>query len=413
MIRVLVVTDTDRAYQWVQEALSSEQDFELAGRARSAAEALAAFASAEPDAVVVDAAISELNMIAVTQELMLRGSGAPIVALTIEGDIEQARQLILAGARSFVTIPLRDGELAQTLRQVVELEEMRRIQTAPPGGAPGIRAGNATLLAVYSPKGGVGCTTLSTNLAVALQAVTGQAVALVDAARQFGHTGLVMNLRAPHTLSDLLPHLSGLEPDLVQSVLAEHVSGVSVLLSAPSPDKARQISPDAIRSILGVMARMFDLIVVDVPSTLDDYSLAILDMATRILLVVVPEVTAIRDAKLFLEVYKSVGYSTEKIDLVLNRISGAHGVKVGEIEAAMKRESIAQIPDDPSLIPFSLNRGVPLVYSHQRSPVGKSILQLAQRVAAGQVNAAPMPLAEPVQVNRRMPPPLRGLRRVK
>ncbi len=413
MIRVLAITDTDRAYYWVQEALANENEMELIGRASNPAEAVEALASGKPDAVVVDAAIGEMDMVAVTQDLVVRGFGAPIVALTIEGDMERARQLILAGARSFVTIPLRDGELARTLHQVVELENIRRIQSSANGSTPVSRKRDATLLAVYSPKGGVGCTMISTNLAVALQLITGQTVALVDAARQLGHVGLVMNLRAPHTLPDLLPHLAELEPDLMQRILAEHVSGVNVLLASPQPDKDRRVSPDAIRTILGVLAEMFDLIVVDVPKALDDYSLAVLEMATRVLLVVIPEVPAIRDAKIFLETYERTGYS-EKIDLVLNRSSGEHGVKLSEIETALKHKSITQIPDDPSLVPFSMNRGVPLVQSHQRSPVGKSILLLAQRVTAGQVEAVPVPAPEPVQVNRRAaPPPLRGLYHVK
>jgi len=414
MIQVLVVTDTDRAFSWVTEAVEGEEDIVVTGRANNPAETEQALKDSCPDAIVVDAAIGEIDMVSLTQDLMFKGVRAPIVALTIEGDIERARQLILAGARSFVPIPLRDGELARTLRQVVEMENIRRVQVPVNGSAAGVRRRNATCLAVYSPKGGVGCTTLSANLAVALQIVGKQKVILLDAARQLGHVGLVMNLRAPHTLPDLLPHISELDPELMRRIVVNHISGIDVLLSSPQVKKDKEISPKAIQRIIEVLTEMYDFIVVDVPKTLDEYSFSILKSAGHILTVVVPEVPAIRDTKLFLEACGQTDHLDEKIELVLNRASGDHGVKVSEIESALKHKIIAQIPEDPSLVSYALNRGVPFVQSHQRSPVGKSVLLLAQRLAGGEEKVAPVAVPNPVQVDRRDAlPPLRGLRRIK
>jgi pilus assembly protein CpaE len=247
------------------------------------------------------------------------------------------------------------------------------------------------VVAVYSPKGGVGCTTIAVNLAMALQqmADNDQKIALMDASVQFGDVGVMLNLQASRSMADLAPHIDELDRDLLDSVLSPHGSGLKVLLAPPHPEAADSLlagtsldeggGGSTLGAILDLMRKEFDTIVVDMWSRVDDVTLAVFDSASLIALVVTPTIPAIKSARMFLEIANTLKYPIEKIALVVNRVDRRMGIRIEQIEQAMIPVA-AQIPLDNQVVVAAINHGVPFVMRDPSRPVSQGILQLAEHI---------------------------------
>jgi pilus assembly protein CpaE len=245
------------------------------------------------------------------------------------------------------------------------------------------------IVAVFSPKGGVGCTTIAVNLAVALQRFDGRKVGVADASIQFGDVGVMLNMQTHRSMMDLVPHLSELDSDILNSVLAAHESGIKALLAPPHPEEAEALltatlpegtgSTSAVGLLLELMRKEFDVVVVDMWSWVDDIALTVFDAASLIVLVVMPNIPSIKSARLFLEVADRLNYSMDKIALVVNGVDRRMGIRVEQIEQAMI-PVVAQIPLDNQVVPASANHGVPFIMRDENRPVSQGIMQLVEHI---------------------------------
>ncbi len=380
-IRVLVVADATPMRQDVVDAIEQDVDLELVGTAVSAAQALAAVRDVPPDVVLLNETLGDVNTLALTEDLATRYPEVTVIAMTQEGHMDYVREAMLAGARGFVTTPLVDGELSQVLRQIRRLELNRQTRLAPVA-AENQKVVEGTIIAIYSPKGGVGKTTLTANLGVALAKQSHARVALVDNNPQFGHLGLVLNVHANYSLMDLLTRADALEPEMVEGMLASHSSGVQVLLAPGEIERADAFPPQTVTKVLAILQTMFSWIVVDTWPVLTESTLDVLETADQVFLMLVPDITCLRDTKQFLDLVESLNFPLNKFEIIVNRATEG-GLERDVIEETLRRKVAMEIPQDDPLVTHSLNKGVPLVISHKRSPVSKAIMQLAEWLTTG------------------------------
>lgn len=323
-----------------------------------------------PNVILADDDIGS-QIVSLIQELSSRVPGAVILALLGDQDMDRARQTVLAGARGFLTKPLVQSELQATLRQLLARPSYTVPQTESVGGH---------VIAFCAPKGGTGRTTVAVNTALCLRKITREPVVLVDADFSAPALDVALNLPSGHTMAQLLPRLARLDEDLVSGVLAQHASGLQVLL-APSPvDHAKPISMPNVQQILVVLRRMFPWVVVDLGLPLDETTLAFVDSADRVVMTVLPEMVGLRNTRLMLEELLSQGYPMEKVWLVVNRATIRGGVTTRDIEERLQVPVKHCVPDDQPLVTHSVNRGIPLVASHGSSAVARSIYQLTAKL---------------------------------
>ncbi len=399
-IRVLIVDDIPETRDHLTKLLGFESDIEVVGAASSGAQALQLAAELMPEVVLMDINMPDMDGIAATERLSAEVPDAAVVMMSVQGEADYLRRSMLAGAREFLVKPFSSDELTASIRQVYarEQEKQSRRAAAPvmassngtgpaaPTGGGGDRDGQ--IIAVFSPKGGVGRTTIAVNMAIAASTELGKSVLLMDGSFQFGDVGVLLNLNPKNkSIADLVPELEAGEPESLDTFVINHSAGVQVLLAPPSPEMAELITPTAVKRVLDALRRRHDLVIVDCTSWFNETTLAILDAADTVLTILSLEITSIKNMRLFLEVADQLGYEHGKVKLVLNRADSSLGIRVTDVENSIGRKVDHTIVSDGRSVVYALNRGVPFFLSNREAEVSQDILRLAQAVAGERVAA--------------------------
>src|SRR6266545_3056731 len=238
------------------------------------------------------------------------------------------------------------------------------------------RPQHGTMIAVYSPKGGTGKTTIAVNLAVVLRR-QGKSVALMDGVMQFGAVRHVMQV-PPATRSFVDLPTAGAMRTSLSEVLWEGPSGVHVLLAPPRPEEVDLIQGNDIAAAIGMLAESHDYVIVDTPSRLTEDALAILDAASLILMVVTYMNATVANSRSAIDTFEALGYKGQKpILLVVNQSDSAAGMSKGGIEHTLNLPVVGEIPTDWKVVQESLNKQQPFVLSSPNSAVSKAIDALA------------------------------------
>jgi pilus assembly protein CpaE len=381
-IRVLIVDDISETRDHLAKLLGFEPDMEVVGTASSGAEAIDQAARILPDVVLMDINMPDMDGITATERLSAQVPGAAVVMMSVQGEADYLRRSMLAGAREFLVKPFSSDELAASIRQVNsrEREKAGRIAASPVARAQDPTS-EGRVVAVFSPKGGVGRTTIAVNLAVAAASELGKKVTLVDGSFQFGDVAVLLNLNPKDkSMAELVPELEqGRDPESVEAFTLTHSSGIHVLLAPPSPEMAELITPAGVKHIIEILRQRSELVVVDCAAWFNDSLLSILDQADVVLTLLTLEITSIKNTRLFLEVAEQLGYS-HKIRLVLNRADTTLGIRVADVEHSIGRKVDHTIVSDGRVVVYALNRGVPFVLSNRESQVSQDVLRLAASV---------------------------------
>ncbi len=332
--------------------------------ASSGSEALAKVNKIRPDLIILDVMMPDMDGYEVCKRL--RGNSAtahtPIVMLTAHDTLEEKIKGFEVGADEYLSKPFQPAELAAHISAL-----LRRAPASPPVKAPPIKA---RVIAVYSLRGGMGVSTLAANLGIALAQLWGPSTVLVDMCLAFGQTALMFNLPLRNTWADLAGiDAKELDADTVNQVLLTHSSGVSVLATSRKPEQGELITGEKVRAVLEALSRRFQYIVLDMPHDFRETTLAGLDAAEKIVLMMAPELAAVRATVGALEVFDSLKYPRDHIVLTLNWIFEKRGLARKDIEAVLYQSIELVIPFAPEAFVPAINLGVPPVLSAPISPM--------------------------------------------
>jgi len=400
-ISVLIVDDIPETRENLQKLLYFESDIEIVGTAENGQQAIERARRLRPDIVLMDINMPDMDGITASQEIVRLAPGSQVIMMSVQSEADYLRRSMLAGAVDFLTKPFTSEELSSSIHRVHKTNRRPPASAGPEvdAGAPkgvGTEAYRSSqegkLLVVYSPKGGTGCTTLATNLAIALAQVTSKRVALVDASFQFGDAGVLLNLQGSQSILEATNRIDELDSDLLTVLLATHPSGIKVLPAPPSPVDSDTISPTAYKRVLKRLQKTFDYIVLDTWSYLDDMVLAAVDLAERILLVMTPEIPAVKSTKQFFEIAEALEFPMDRIDLILNKVYPRDGIRPGQVENSMKHKIRAQFDFEPHAIRQAVNQGTAVILQLPNHPFSQGLLNLAEQEVA-LVEPEPAPAA--------------------
>jgi len=385
-IRVVIVDDVEDTREYLTKLLHFESDIQVVGEAADGEEGIAIAQELRPDIVLMDINMPGRDGISATEAIRAQVPGTQVIMMSVQGEADYLRRSMLAGAREFLTKPFSIDELLNSVRRVHQLSRGEReaalspVREVVPVPSASVEP-TGRIFSVFSPKGGVGCSTVACNLAVALRSTTQKRVVLVDCNLQFGDVGILLNLQGGKTILDLVPHMEDLDREVISDVLIAHASGIKVLLAPPRPEMAELVTADHVKRILGELRESFDYVVVDLWPSFQETVLSVLDLSDQILVLLSLEMPAIKNVKLFLEVAEALGYPPDKVSLVLNRSDAVAGIKPGDVEAILRQPLWASIVTDTKLVPYAANQGVPFVISNRDSNVAKGITNLARMLS--------------------------------
>lgn len=379
-IRVLIVDDIAETRDNLEKLLFFEKDIEVVAKASTGREAVAMAKQYQPDVVLMDINMPDMDGIAATEALLSQVPTTQVIMMSVQGEQDYLRRSMLAGAREFLIKPISAEDLYNAIRHVHRLQTTQRRYVPTnvieqSGGEGGGAQGQ--IIAVFSPKGGVGTSSIAANLAVALRQLSGKKIALVDGNLIFGDLGVIMNLRSPKTIADLANRINELDSELLNDILATHTTQVKVLLAPPNPQTGELVTSDNLRAILEVLRKDFDYVVVDTQSSFQDRALAVLDLADRIVTLMTLEMPCIKNIKLFLEVAELLEYPAEKVMLVLNKADGRLNIRVENVEENIQHKVALQIANATHEMALSINQGVPFVVEKRNHQTSKDIFALA------------------------------------
>ena len=388
-VRVLVVDDISETRDNILRMLQFDINIEVIGAARSGKEAIELSLKLKPDVIVMDINMPDMDGITATETIRRKLPYVQVVILSVQSDPNYMRRAMMAGARDFLTKPPSIDEFTVAVRRAgVMAHDEREKQAAAsagggPNGSPGSSALSSTrgkIIAVYSPKGGTGATTIAVNLALALKTEENK-VALIDANLQFGDVAVLLNEQAKNSVLDLTPRVDELDPEVIEDVFINHAaSGIRVLAAPPKPEMAESVVADQFNKLIQYLRQIFTYIVIDAASYLTDVVLSGIETADQVILVTTQDIPSIKNCSAFLNLADGIGVKRDRIIFIMNRYDKRITISPERVGESLHQEILVTIPFDDRMVSGSINRGVPFMLDNKLHPIAKSIQSLVDVV---------------------------------
>jgi pilus assembly protein CpaE len=326
-----------------------------------------------PEVVVLGPDMGVIDALAVAIELDRRH---PEVALVLVAwpSSEVWKHALEAGVRSVVPPTAPDEELAATVRRLLDRVERTRANTVGDGRNPGEAAVRQhRVITVLSPKGGVGKTTVATNLAAGLAAVHPHEVAIIDLDLQFGDVADSFLLQPAHTIADL--PVGHVDAAGLKLMLATTSSSVFALCAPDDPAAGEDVPAAAVVAAIETLGRDLPYVIVDTGAGIDAATLLAVERSTDLVFVGSLDVPSVRSVRKLLDALDRLGLTEARRHVVLNRADSKVGVSAADVVETLGMPISVGIPSSGS-IPAALNSGSPVVVSGSGSPAARAFQQL-------------------------------------
>jgi pilus assembly protein CpaE len=326
-----------------------------------------------PSAVIIAlGAGNQDNEFALIKQLAAACSETAIIVAAYDASPSLILGSIRSGAREFLQLPISADEFKTVLDRTEEF-----IATVA-------SKRNGRIVAAFSGKGGAGVSFFSTNQAAAMSVPT----VLTDLNLQAGDAASLLGVEPKYSIADFVRNRTRLDDSLINSLITPHSSRLSLLAAPLEAYEAEEIKPEHVTEILHLVGQRFQCLVLDLQHTFDPVTVAALDLADDILLIMTLDIPGIRNTKRALKVFERLGYPSAKIRVVVNRWTKNVDVELHKVEAHLHEQLIGLVPNDYGKVMNSINLGRPLVQSDPASKITLEIKRIASLVE-GNHNAVP------------------------
>ncbi|MGZ8620845.1 MAG: AAA family ATPase [Actinomycetota bacterium] len=305
----------------------------------------------------------------------------PVLCVSQKDDVEERVRFLEAGADDVIARPFDPRELEARVEGLL-IRFSRSRDLAPQTGGDGPTASRRRLIACFSPKGGVGTTTIAANVAMTLAERAPNQVVIIDLDVDFGQVATHLNVKPRLTVADLAADDVGMrEPELLRAYVENVDPGLVVITAPATPERGRRITPAHVEQILATALLAYGAVIVDAGSTLDERSLAILDRAEALIVPMSPEIGALKALYGFLDYVTEEDALPAKSTFVLNHLFARDMLSMKQIENAIAAKVDAELPYDASLYLKAVNEGVPVVRGAPGSAPARALTRLAALVS--------------------------------
>ena len=376
---ILVIDDEPFIHQMVAHALIPLQcDMHFADSGKSG---LAQARQLKPDVIITDVRMPDLDGYEVTRLLRREPQFAatPILVLTMESGLQDKIKSFESGADDHLTKPFDDEELVARVTAL-----LRRVEAVKLSERKAVTREGAHMVAVHSLRGGTGSSTLAVNIGVGLFALWREPSILLDMTMTAGQVALMLNKTLRRTWADIAHYSANkLDVDALSSVIASHESGLHFIAAPTFPSDAETLRGETLGAAVQIAKSQYEYIVADLPHDFSESAIQALDAANLILMIASPDMASIRAVTAALDTYEKLGYSDDKVKLVLNTPSPYphSGLTKAKIESALKRPALVTIPFVQNIFIEAINLGQPPIYHKPQELISGLLEDLAFRVS--------------------------------
>jgi Flp pilus assembly CpaE family ATPase len=348
--------------------------------------------------VVLGTGVALDDALAFAEQLRVERPLVGVILLRTTLEVEVLTKAIRAGIREVVLAA--DGPaINEAVQRSRKLSELAPVPPASPGAAP-----KGQVTTVFSAKGGTGKTTIATNLAVALAEGGEHRVCLLDLDLAFGDVAISLQLDPRRTVVDALSLGEHLDSAKVATLVTNYSPGLDCVLAPVEPGDAERIPATLVAEIIAVLSGMYDFVVIDTPAQFSEHVLVALDASHHHVLITTPEVPALKNLRLTLDMLDLLSYGRNSRFILFNRSDADVGLSAADVERVVKGPISAHVPSSRE-VPASINRGTPLTAEQPDHPVSQAVRAFAQHQIVGQ------PIAAAAAAPRRSAFSLKGRRR--
>ena len=358
-------------------------------------------AAADHSLVIIDVTDPATTAADVCRDLRSRLALASIPVLCISqiDDVEERIRFLEAGADDVIAKPFDARELEARV-EALAIRFTTSRDLAPLMTSETRHSRPRRLVAVYSPKGGAGTTTVATNLATVMAERRPGRVAIIDLDLQFGQVATHLNVRPRQTLADLArDEQSRRDVELVRSYAALTSYGLAVFAAPSSPELAETITVAHVEEFLTSICAAYESVVVDAGSYLDERSLTVLERAEGVIVPIYPEIAALKAVHLLIDYFNETGTIVAKTSFILNNLFAREILKLRDVESGLGARIALDLPHDPFLYQKAVNEGIPLVRGAARTAIAERFAQIASLAFAEQ--GTPILVGAPAPVDER------------
>ena len=293
-----------------------------------------------------------------------------VLALSDNPSVDLIIEIMRAGAKEFVPIPIIKSEFFESVNKLLsEFNETKKTN-------------NCKIISVFSNKGGIGKTSLATNLALELSKITKENIALIDLNFQMGDITTFLDLKPSFNISYMLENLDKINETFLLSTLERYKkTSLYVLADPPYFKQADNIQPRQITKLFNTLKETFSYIIVDAEASFEGKNIAALDNSDLVLLVSVANLPALRNTQRCLELFEKLGYDKEKVKIIINRYMENDEIKGADIEKVLSKKIYWKIPNNYFAIMTAINKGIPVSEINDSTNIARSYKDLAQYIS--------------------------------
>jgi len=392
---VIALADLEKRVN-LKKLLFADEMIEMVGEVTTIEACRKVLAEHNPEVAIIGLTLEDGDGMELIAELTVQEPDLSCI-LYIENEITEEvqrtsllREAMIIGARDCIMLPIEADVTLRLIKRVGDITKKKRAVMAALGSGEG-GVHTSKVVTVFSTKGGVGRSLVAVNLACAVAKNTTKKVCIVDLNLQFGDVAIMMDIKPTRTISTLAQEIDAageLDDKLISKYVITHEpSGVDILPAPLKPEDSELITGDHIAKIIRGLGEIYNYIILDTPSILNDVLLQALDQSDLILLLLTLELPTVKSGKLMLEVMESLKFPKEKIKIVMNRDNPKAGINSKEVEEALKYPIVGVIPSEGKAAIPSINTGKPFYIAQPGLPISKAIITLAKIVTGDDFDA--------------------------
>ena len=378
----VLIVDSDIQARYEAKQVVKASGLTLAGESGFGMEAINAANELKPDTILVGVSEPMERPLQTVESLQSLLPDTPIIVYSDSKDIETIRKAMMSGARDFLSRPIKPETMRTSVLLALESEEKKKLRQL--GQLPGA-ATAGTIVTVFGAKGGIGKSTISTNVAVALARMDRSSVCIVDLDNGFGDIAGMLDVRPERTLFDMVRDLDMLDRDDIARYVTKHELSELDVLAGPTVLEWRKLTPDQVRRVVEFLAKNYDTVVLDTSGMLSEMCEMAVEIATIVLWITTTEFASVKDSLEAMRALKLLSYSQERVRIVMNAISPDDGVRPSVVQDALQRDVFWNIPYDKK-VRQGTHLGQPIVITAPQSIAAKSLTDLATVIAGGRLD---------------------------